>query len=317
MLRYLIFGSGAVGTLLGGLLAQAGHHVVFVGRRWNVDGIRSKGISISGIWGNHHTSPQLAFESIGDIPINQREFDQIFICTKAFDTDAAITACLPVIQEATWVISFQNGYGNCQKIAEKIGWRRTLGARVITGVELPEPGTIQVTVHADAIRLGHYHNQFPMNQIGSIVLTLREAGVLAEPTDQLEQFIWAKILYNSALNPLGALLGVTYGNLGGHAETRAIMSEIIEEAFAVTQTHGIKQFWANPKDYLLAFYEKMVPPTAAHFPSMLRDLQKGRRTEIDALNGSIAVLGKQKNIATPVNNTITSLLHFRESHNKI
>lgn len=317
MLRYLIFGSGAVGTLLGGLLAQAGHSVVFVGRKWNIEGIQTKGITISGVWGNYQTEPQPAYESVEYIPIELRDFDQIFICTKAFDTDAAIRACLPVIQEATLVVSFQNGYGNCQIIAENTGWHRTLGARVITGVELPEPGKVQVTVHADAIRLGHYCNKFPMNQIESVVLIMQEAGILAEPTDQLEQYVWAKILYNSALNPMGALLGVTYGELSEKEETRKIMSAIIHEAFSATQAHGISQFWAAPKDYLQVFYEKMVPPTAAHFPSMLRDLQKGRRTEIDALNGAISRLGRQKNISTPVNDTIISLLHFRESQNKI
>ncbi len=316
MLRFLIFGSGAVGTLLGGLLAKAGHSVVFVGRKWNVEAIRSRGIRISGVWGSHSIPPQPAFEKIEDIPNDLRLFDFIFLTVKAFDTLRAIEECLPVLQDVTQVISCQNGYGNCQAIAEKIGWNRTLGARIITGVEIPEPGIIQVTVHADAVRLGHYLREYPMSQLQGIALTLREAGIPTEATDQLEQFIWAKILYNAALNPLGALLGVTYGALSEEASTRTIMDRIIREAFAVTAAHGIRLFWETAEEYLQTFYTKMIPPTAAHYPSMLRDLQKGRMTEINALNGAVIQLGREKQIPTPVNDTLVSLIHFREIHSR-
>ncbi|MDP8245300.1 MAG: 2-dehydropantoate 2-reductase [Candidatus Hinthialibacter antarcticus] len=312
MIRTLIFGAGAVGSLIGGLLANAGHPVFFVGRRSNVDGIRSQGISITGLWGNHKVAPQPAYETIQDIPEAERVFDQIFICVKAFDTPAAIEACKPVVGDSTIVISMQNGYGNCQIIADAIGQERTLGGRFITGVELTAPGELNVTVHFDAIRLGHYWREFPLPHLQSFAMTLYEAGVPCEATEELEQFIWAKIMYNAALNPLGALLGVTYGALADNPNTRAMMDDVLDEAFAVTAAHGIPQFWTSADEYRQAFYDKMVPATAAHFPSMLRDLEKGRRTEVDALNGAICQLGAEKNIKTPVNQTITRLLRARE-----
>ncbi|MEW6238728.1 MAG: 2-dehydropantoate 2-reductase [Candidatus Omnitrophota bacterium] len=312
MSRHLIFGAGAIGTLLGGLLAGAGNETVFIGRKWNVEGIRSKGIRISGLWGEHVISPQPAYETIGEIPPKDRQFDLVFLCVKAFSTEEAIDACAPIFHDSTLAVSCQNGYGNCQTIAQKIGWDRTLGARVITGVELYEPGAVRVTVHADAVRLGHYRREFPFDRLQTIASRMREAGIPIEATDQLEQYIWAKILYNAALNPMGALLGVAYGALGESEETRAIMNRIIEEAFAATTAHGIRQFWPTPEEYQQVFYEKMLPPTAAHFPSMLRDLEKGRRTEIDALNGAICALGAEKGIPTPVNDAIAGLLRFRE-----
>jgi len=313
MLKILVFGSGAVGTLVGGLLAKSGHVVTFIGRETNVHAIRSTGIHISGLWGEHTIPPQPAFESVEEIPQNQRQFDWILITTKAFATEDAIQVCQPLVSEATFVISCQNGYGNCQLIAEQIGWHRTLGARVITGVELKQPGMINVIVHGDDMRLGHYHNELPMHVIESIALTMKEAGVPLQATDQVEQYIWAKILYNAALNPLGALLGVTYGELADEQHTRDCMNTIIEEAFQVTEAHGIKQFWDSADAYKDAFYHQMIPPTAAHFPSMLRDLERGKTTEVDAITGAVSFLGKQKNIPTPVNDTLTSLIHFRES----
>lgn len=317
MIRYLIFGAGAVGTLLGGLLAKAGHTVVFIGRTWNIDGIRQHGITITGVWGDYSVGPQQAYTQVDEIPDQEREFDQIFITTKAFATRNAIQQCLRVVQDATLVISCQNGYGNCQTIAEHVGWHRTLGARIITGVELPCPGDVHVTVHADSVRLGHYLREYPIKHLESIALTMREAGIPTEATEQLEQYIWAKILYNAALNPLGAMLGVTYGELAEHEPTRKIMNSIIDEAFKVTSAHTIRQFWESPEEYLDRFYHQMVPPTKSHYPSMLRDIEKKRRTEIDSINGAICQLGKEAQVLTPVNDTLVSLMHFREKMNQL
>ncbi len=314
MNNILIFGAGAVGTLLGGLLANAGHQVIFIGRKWNIDGIINQGIRISGKWGEHQTQPLPAYESIDDIPNHSRRFDQIIITVKAFDTQQAIQSCAALVNDDSLVISCQNGYGNCQTIAQAIGWERTLGARVITGVELPRPGVIQVNVHADAIRIGHYNCQFPLDKIENIAHAMREAQIPVEATESLEQYIWAKILYNSALNPLGALLNATYGDLADNQSTRSIMDQIIEEAFQVTRKCAIKQFWHSADEYRDAFYHQMVPTTAAHYPSMLRDIEKKRRTEIDALNGAIVKFGQQSGVPTPVNETLVDLLKFREKN---
>lgn len=312
--RYLIFGAGAIGTLLGGLLAKAGHSVTFIGRKYNVDAINSKGIKITGKWGNHTVSSQSAYETLAEVPDGESNYDYIFICTKAFNTEEAIKTCIPVINDNTYVIPIQNGYGNCQTIAKHIGWQKTLGARIITGVELTEPGHVNVTVHADSMRLGHYNNAHSMDFIKQVIAPLKSAEIPVEPTDQLEQFIWAKILYNSALNPMGALLGVTYGALAEEESTRILMERIIQEAFEVTHSHGIKQFWMTPDEYMKAFYDQMIPTTAQHYPSMLRDIERKRRTEVDCINGAISRLGFQKKIPTPTNDTIISLIHFREAN---
>lgn len=314
MIRTLIFGAGAVGTLLGGLLSSVGHPVTFIGRRWNTEGIREKGISISGKWGEQTVGAQTAFESLRDIPSDEQPFDIVFVCVKAFDTRNAIRELKPYLSESTLVISVQNGYGNCQVIAETIGWERTLGARIITGVELTAPGTISVTVHADSVRLGHYRNEFPIQHIESLAQSMREAGIPTEATEDLEQYIWAKILYNAALNPLGAHLGVAYGALAEHESTRQIMDTILDEAFEVLHAHEIRQFWPDADAYRKDFYGTMVPATAQHFPSMLRDVQRRKPTEIDALNGAISRLGQEKGIQTPVNDTIRALLRYKEAN---
>jgi len=122
-----------------------------------------------------------------------------------------------------------------------------------------------------------------------------------------------KILYNCALNPLGAILGVHYGALGEAPETRAVMDAVIDEAFGVIDAHGLPCLWKNADAFREAFYGRQVPATYDHRPSMLQDLEAGKRTEIDALNGAIVRLAGRKRLPAPVNETIVRLIRFLEA----
>jgi 2-dehydropantoate 2-reductase len=134
---------------------------------------------------------------------------------------------------------------------------------------------------------------------------------------QVQSELWAKILYNCALNPLGAILGVTYGELADRPQTRAVMDRVIDEAYAVLGACDLPgprtARLTTADEFRQAFYGRMVPPTAAHTPSMLQDLRAGKRTEIDALNGAIVALGEQAGVATPVNQTLTAMVKFLET----
>jgi len=119
-----------------------------------------------------------------------------------------------------------------------------------------------------------------------------------------------KALYNAALNPLGAILGVNYGKLANESSWK-IIEKIIEEAFCVANAKGVELFWETPEEYLDYLSNEQLPPTAQHRPSMLHDLKKGK-TEIDFLNGAFVKLGKERGIETPVNETVVNLVKFFE-----
>ena len=121
----------------------------------------------------------------------------------------------------------------------------------------------------------------------------------AEPTARILASLWEKVLYNAPLNPLGALLRVPYGELASRPETRAIMDEVIAEGFAVALAEGAELLWASADQCRAHFYERLLPPTAHHRSSMLRDLERRRRTEIDAMNGYIARKGAQVGVRAP------------------
>ena len=114
------------------------------------------------------------------------------------------------------------------------------------------------------------------------------------------------------MNPLGAILEVPYGKLAENEYTAGLMDEIIEEIFAVLKASGEKTLWPDAASYRQAFYSQMVPSTAQHHASMLQEIQWGRRTEIDALNGAVVELGRKLGVDTPVNRLIVSLVKAKE-----
>jgi 2-dehydropantoate 2-reductase len=141
---------------------------------------------------------------------------------------------------------------------------------------------------------------------------IQAGGVPCALSEAIEKDLWAKVLYNSLLNPLGALVGVPYGALGEREETRAIMEAIAEETFRVMHVAGYSSHWDSPSEYLDTFYEQLLPPTAEHQSSMLQDLHAGRPTEIDQLCGAICTLAEKHGIEAPLNRALHTLIRVAE-----
>src|SRR5262249_54088536 len=107
------------------------------------------------------------------------------------------------------------------------------------------------------------------------------------------------------------LLGVPYGHLARDPDTRAVMDTVIDETFAVAEAEDVALAWPDAAAYRAGFYGRLVPTTAEHRPSMLRDLERGRPTEIDAINGHVAARGAVYGVPAPVNATLTRLIRAR------
>jgi 2-dehydropantoate 2-reductase len=120
------------------------------------------------------------------------------------------------------------------------------------------------------------------------------------------------MLFNCALNGLGAIFGVTYGTLGKNPHSRAIMEAVVTEIFDVIHAAGYTTHWPDAEDYLARFYADEVRLTARHYPSTLQDLRAGKRTEIDALNGAVVRLGITHGVAAPVNAAVYHMIKFLE-----
>jgi 2-dehydropantoate 2-reductase len=171
---------------------------------------------------------------------------------------------------------------------------------------------VEITVHADAIHIGSLFSA-DLSVIEPLARAIRAGGVPCETTDSIEKDLWSKMLYNCALNPLGAILGVPYGALAESVSTRTLMDRIAEEVFAVMIAAGYRTHWQEPGEFLDVFYSRLVPDTAAHESSMLQDITAGKRTEIDALNGAVLQLAQEHGIAVPYNLAVYNLVQFLES----
>jgi len=307
-MRILIYGLGALGYAFAGFLKKAGHEVYAIGRKRLINPIKESGLKITGIWGEHKVDLKEVYESIKELPL--KDFDLVILTVKSYDTKRA----LEDLKKASfkYLLLAQNGYGNYEKATKVFGKEKVILSRVIFGAKIPEPGEVEITVIADDVVIGNPDRAIDEKELQRLAHILTEAGIPTRYSPDVYKYLWDKILYNSALNPLGALLETNYGTLAEFPETRKIMDEIIEEIFKVCKAKGIELFHRSAEEYKKLFYEKLIPPTAEHFPSMYWDIKSGKRTEIDALNGAIVRLGKEVGIPTPVNETITNLIKAKE-----
>jgi 2-dehydropantoate 2-reductase len=303
--RIAVMGAGAIGSVIGGMLALNGHKVTLIGRQSHMDHIRNHGLHIKGIWGDHlvkkidtSTSPPQEFQDI------------VFLTVKSFDTATAAKEALPMVGPDTTVVSIQNGLGNIETLAGIVGKKKAVGAMAIFGAILSEPGYVEVTVIASEALVGEPDGTLTP-RVETIAHMLDSAGIPARPSNNIMRDIWHKALYNIALNPLSAIFQVPYGQIADNPHTRWLAGQMISEAFQVASATGIDLGFTS-HEYLDILWNKQLPPTREHRSSMLQDILRGKRTEIDHINGAVVKLGTELGIETPYNSAIVRIVKARE-----
>lgn len=312
-MNFLIFGAGALGQALGCMLAANGHQVDFVLRPRFIKQIAEDGLRVTGILGDF-TAPMENCRLLEGIAQADNRYDFVLLTTKAYDTVAAIRQIATLGNRAAIVVSMQNGCGNVELVESSFGPERTLGARVITGFAIVRPGLTNITVSADAIHVGGCVRGTIPASARLLAEAIQQAGHPTLAVADVHQSLFAKLLYNCALNPLGAILGVHYGALVEHPETRQLMDKIIDETFAVITALGGNTPWPDADSYKQVFYSTLVPATFNHRASMLQDIEQGKPTEVDALVGYVSNQGKANGLSTPTCDFLTALVKFKEAH---
>ena len=311
----LIYGGGAVGLGIASCLIRPGNRVQIVARAETAAALQEEGLLRTGIFGRVHAQPGSFDSRVSLDEVAHGPYDFVLICTKSFDSAAAAQDLADHedrIGRGTRLVLFQNGWGNAEAFAGRFEKSRIYSARVITGFRRPRPNEVEITVHADAIHVGSLFAA-DLSVLEPLCRAIREGGIPCERTEAIAKDLWAKMLYNCALNPLGAILGVPYGALAEAASTRSLMDRIVEEVFAVMAAAGYRTHWQEPKQFLDVFYDRLVPDTAEHKSSTLQDIAAGKRTEIEALNGAVIQLAETHRIAVPYNRTVYNLIKFLES----
>jgi 2-dehydropantoate 2-reductase len=314
-MRVLVYGGGAVGLGVASCLLKSGCRIDIIAREDTVCSLRTYGLLRTGIFGDYSAAPTLfnSFSSLIDIPAQAYEY--ILVCTKSFDSFAAaedIARHKFLLNPATKIVLFQNGWGNAEIFTSFFDKEQIYNARVITGFSRRSKNEVVVTVHADAIHVGSLFGG-DVSCVEKLCGFITKGDIPCEPTNEIEKDLWAKMLYNCALNSLGAILDVPYGVLAENKFSRIIMDGIVEEVFSIMTAAGYKTHWLRAKDFFEVFYNKLVPATAEHKSSTLQDISAKKKTEIDALNGAVIKLASKYEINAPYNLVIYNIIKFIEA----
>lgn len=306
-LRFLVMGAGSIGSVVGGFLHLGGHQVYMIGKGPHIKAVAERGLDISGIWGERRIDSISSATTVNDALGEGFEPEWTLLSVKSYDTRDALQDLLPVSPGQRGVISLQNGLGNVEAISETFPGM-AVGGRVIFGATTLEPGRVEVTVCADDVLLG----PAPGGPAGveEVCEAFSESGIPCRFEERILSFIWDKVLYNVCLNALATLLKTDYGSLGDDPGTWAVMERLTREFYAVASAEGVGLVSPDPGEYLERFRTELLPPTRDHRSSMQEDIEQGRRTEIDALNGAVARLGRTHSIETPANETLAEMIRF-------
>ncbi len=311
-MKILIFGAGGVGSVVGGFLARTGHDVSLLGRAWHLDVVAKRGLSITGIWGNYRMKAFDLFHSVQELAKKNLEFDLIILTVKSYDTEKAVEELLPFMRENTVLLSLQNGLGNVETVLAKgVIPEKYLVGRVIFGVELL-PGIAKVTVNADDVLIGALPGVVPKVNVFQIAQLFNTAKIPARGVPDILTHIWAKVIYNCALNAICSIRQISYGKILDSQETHELMKQVIRECYAVGLKKGVTLDPPSADAFIDLMIQKLIPNTAAHFPSMLQDLKRGKRTDIDALNGAIFHYSKELGMDASGNEKLTHQIHELE-----
>ncbi len=316
-MEIVILGAGAVGLGLASALAGGERRLRLVVRDPETrHALARHGLSRAGLFGEVEIPPDAIEVEADSGSLAERPPDFLLVCTKAFASRAVAEALAPraaALASSTRLVLCQNGWGNEQPFLESWPPERIFHARVITGFRRREPHRVEVTAHAAPIALGSLFGEDPA-LLEPLARALADGGLPAETRGDIRAVLWAKMLYNCALNPLGALTRRRYGALAEDPETRAVMARVVAEVFAVLDATRERVDWPDAESYLETFYAELIPPTAAHESSMLQDLRAGRRTEIEALCGAVERLGEGAGVETPTVSALATLVRAAEPH---
>jgi 2-dehydropantoate 2-reductase len=311
----LIYGGGAVGLGIASCLLKAGLEVLICAREETTVLLRREGLIRTGMFGAVSARGE-RLKAVSSLnAVSNKKFDFVLVCTKSFDSEPAaedIHAHRDLLKRGGCIILFQNGWGNAEVFTRLFPKETIYNARVITGFVRPHLNEVEITVHADAIHIGSLYST-DTAKIIPLCKAITKGDIPCKAVSAIEKDLWAKMLFNCPLNALGAVFGVAYGTLGESGGIKKIMEMIIREVFLVMQAGKYSTYWHAPEEYMKLFYTELIPRTAEHLASTLQDLQAGKRTEIDALNGAIVKLGKKHGVPVPANEIVYHMIKFMEA----
>ncbi len=301
-MKILIVGPGAMGCLFTALLVEAKQEVCLLDKSpERADRIGRTGIRVEGIGGTRTVPVSTTAD-----PNDAREVDLVFVWVKAYDTASAVSTVDPVLTRRTPVVTLQNGLGNVEAIARYADPDRIVGGTTAHGATLLDVGSIRHAGKGNtAIGKVSGGRDSDLEDVASL---LCGAGLDTEVCEDVEGTIWSKLVVNAAINPLTAITGLRNGQLLESGETRRLLDLASDESAWIASRCGVTLAYPDPRESA----RDVCRTTAQNRSSMLQDILRGRRTEIDSINGALVGKAEELGIQAPVNETLTCLVRSIE-----
>lgn len=315
-MKVLIVGAGAIGIALGTIIKNDHTDIDFLAHGDTYKSIKEQGIYREGLLGEKYIQKEdiNVYEKYADI--QEKIYDYILICTKTTvnkDVSKEIYNNKRILKDSGIIVIMQNGWGNDEEYLKYFPKEKIYSARVITGFERTARNRSKITVHAAPLMIGSLYG-LDVSKVKELVDVINAGGLETVASNDVSKALWSKMLYNCALNPLGAIFKVNYGKLSESDYSRDIMNKIIHEIFEVMNAVGYTSFYKDEEEYKKDFYENLIPSTYNHRASTLQDMEKGIKTEIDSLNGSVIRIGEKYKIDVSNNKTIYNIIKFMDAN---
>lgn len=322
-MRVAIYGAGSLGTILGAFISKAGVNIELINRnKAHVKALQEKGACIVGTL--EFKQPVVAYtpEEMQGI------YDIIFLMTKQQHNAEVVETLRPFLAEDGALVTFQNGLPEVL-LAEILGEERVLGCTVAWGATLQSPGVCELTSAPDALSFSLGAMSDKRSKHFERVKELLEMMGTVEVEENFIGTRWSKLLINAAFSGMSAVLGCTFGEAAGPWASRRIVQGLMKECMDVCEAGGIRiepvqgkdivklLNYNNPFKRALSF---MIIPIAIRKhaklkASMLQDIEKGKLTEVDAINGAVSDYGRKVGVPTPLNDCVVEIIHRIERGN--
>ncbi|MGB3909781.1 MAG: 2-dehydropantoate 2-reductase [Pseudolysinimonas sp.] len=304
-MRIVVFGAGAMGGALGARLIEAGHDVMLV----DIDRARVSAINRDGVRleedGSERVVKVPATAEIAEV--GEAELAIVFVKSQ-FSGDVA-RAAKPLAEAGTVFLTLQNGLGNAEAIAAEVGAAQVLAGVTYDSAILDDDGLVRLT-NKGATYVGELEG-LASERVDGVIAAFRDAGMDAHPTDDAAGLLWGKALVNCVFNATCAITGFRSGEIGEFPLALEWAERVAAETASVAAANGI----TLPYEDAVERVRTVAKNAGASKPSMLQDVEKGRITEVEHINGAVARAGRRVGVPTPYNDALTTLVGMIDAKN--
>jgi 2-dehydropantoate 2-reductase len=298
-MKIAVMGSGGVGGYYGGLLAQAGYDVTFIARGAHLAALGENGLQVKSVHGDFTVAPVQAT----DTPAEVGPVDWVMICVKTPDTDRAAQGIKPMVGPDTTVVSLQNGIDAAERLGAAVGLEHIVGGVTWISSAIEAPGVIRQFSQIRRIVLGELDGRITA-RVQALAEVLSSTGTTVEVTDNILRVLWTKFVFIASISGVGSLTRLEIGDYRAVSETRTLLIGLMREVEAVARAGGVV-LDGDVIEQALA----LVDGVAANIkPSMQRDVEAGRRSELESMIGVLGHRGRELGVATPIADMVYAAL---------